>query len=114
MITGYFFGVIGIAISTLVVYVFAFLLTSHYAFKFIRCNFYYGFILKAVSSSIVITLLLLIIKPHGSVEIIFSILLAFAIYMILMILFKGIKPYEINFFLDIIKESISKRITHSK
>ena len=42
IITGYFFGVIGIAISTLMVYVFAFLLTSHYAFKFIRCNFYYA------------------------------------------------------------------------
>lgn len=113
-IIGYFFGVIGIALSTLAVYVFAFLLTSHYAFKFIRCNFYYAFILKAVSSSILITLLLLLLNPHGYIEIIFSILLALVIYMILMLLFKGIKAYEINFFLDIIKESISKRLTNSK
>ena len=113
-ITGYFFGVIGIAISTLLVYVFAFLLTSHYAFKFIRCNFYYGFILKAVTSSIIITLFLIILNPHGYIEILFGIIVAFAIYMSLMLIFKGIKPYEINFFLDIIKESISKRRINSK
>ena len=113
-ITGYFFGVIGIAISTLLVYVFAFLLTSHYAFKFIRCNFYYAFIFKAVTSSIVITLFLIILNPHGYFEILFGIILAFAIYMSLMLIFKGIKPYEINFFLDIIKESISKRRINSK
>ena len=112
IIVGYFFGVVGIAISTLGVYVFAFLLTSHYAFKFIRCNFYYTFILKAVSSSIVITILLLLLNPQGYIEIFFSILLTFGIYMILMLLFKGIKPYEINFFLDIIKESINKRLTN--
>ena len=113
-ISGYFFGVIGIAISTLLVYVFAFLLTSHYAFKFIRCNFYYAFILKAVTSSIVITFFLIILNPHGYLEILFGIILAFAIYMSLMLIFKGIKPYEINFFLDIIKESISKRRINSK
>lgn len=65
IIMGYTFGIIGVALTTLAAYLFAFILTSHFAFKFIRCNFYYAFILKAVSSSIIITLLLLYINPMG-------------------------------------------------
>ena len=65
IILGYIFGIIGVAITTLSAYVFAFVLTSHFAFKYIRCNFYYAFISKAVSSSIIITVILLLINPHG-------------------------------------------------
>ena len=108
IILGYGFGIIGVAVSTLVVYVMAFLLTSHYAFKFIRCNFYYRFILKAVSCSVAITILLVTMNPHGYIGIFLSILIAFGAYMVLMLLVGGIRPYEITFFMDMFKESFIK------
>lgn len=108
IITGYLFGIIGVAVTTLAVYVFAFILTSYFAFKFIRCNFYYGFILKAVSSSVAVTILLLIINPEGPINISIMMVLSFLTYLIVMLIVKGIRPYEIYFFLDILKDSFNK------
>jgi O-antigen/teichoic acid export membrane protein len=108
IILGYVFGIFGVAVSTLAVYIMAFLLTSHFAFKYIKCNFYYSFILKAVSSSVAITILLIFLNPHGFIGIFLSIVLAFGAYMVLMLFIGGIRPYEISFFLDIFKESFVK------
>ncbi len=105
---GFRFGIVGIALTTMIIYIFAFMLTSHYAFKYIKCNFYYGLIIKSISSSLIISGVLLIIKPQGLVVLILSIIIAFLIYFILMLILKGIKPYEIDFFYDIFKEEISR------
>lgn len=99
---GYTFGIIGIILTTLATYIFAFSLTSHYAFKYIRCNFYYLFILKAVTSSIIITLMLYFLNPQGIYSILISMAGSFAIYLGIMLVFKGIRTYEINFFIDIL------------
>ncbi|UTB32558.1 MAG: lipopolysaccharide biosynthesis protein [Methanobacterium sp. ERen5] len=101
---GYMYGIIGVALTTLGAYIFAFTLTSYYAFKFIRCNFYYKFIFKAMTASIIITLMLIFIDPHGLIYILLSMLGSFIIYLLIMLVLRGIRMYEINFFLDILRE----------
>ena len=45
---GYFLGIIGIAIITLLLYLFAFLITVYYSLNYIRCDFYIGFAKKTI------------------------------------------------------------------
>ena len=103
---GYYFGIIGIAITTLIIYIFAFLITSYYSFKFIRCNFYFGFLAKVLASGLVMSIILLIINPFGGINILLTIAFAFSVYFFILWLLKGIRTSEIKFFLDVIKEII--------
>jgi O-antigen/teichoic acid export membrane protein len=100
---GYVFGIIGIAISTLLIFMFAFLMTSYFSFKYIKCNFYYKFILKAVGSSVAISILIFLINPIGIINLSLTIIGSLVIYLFLMILMKGIKMYEFWFLIEILR-----------
>lgn len=102
---GYLFGIIGIAVTTLFIYLFAFLITSYYAFNYIRCNFYFGFLSKVIIAALVMAVFLYIIYPFGPLNIILTVLASFGLYILILLLFKAIKIGEIKFFLGIIKES---------
>jgi len=101
---GYLFGIVGIAVTTLLIYLFAFLITAYYSFKYIRCNFYFGFIAKLIYAGFFMAIFLFIINPFGPVNVILSGLSAFAFYIFVLWLLKGIKGSEIKFLVDIIKE----------
>ncbi|MBI5680595.1 MAG: oligosaccharide flippase family protein [Methanobacterium sp.] len=101
---GYLFGIMGIAVTTLAIYLFAFLITVYYSFKYIRCNFYFGFITKTIYAGFFMAAVLLLLNPYGVINIVISSLVAFAVYMVSLWLFKGIRTYEIKFFIDVIKE----------
>lgn len=98
---GYYWGIMGIAITTFMVYLFAMLLTIYYSFKYIRCSFYFGFITKTIIASALISALILLISPTSPLDIILTILGSFIIYMIFLWLLKGIKPSEILLFKDV-------------
>lgn len=105
VIFGHYFGFIAIAIITLLIYLFAFLLTLYYSFQYIRCSFYLGFIAKTVYASIFMSLVLLLLNPFGPVNVILSGVFSFAFYIFVLWLLGGVRTKEIKFFMNIIKDS---------
>ncbi|HSO26171.1 MAG TPA: oligosaccharide flippase family protein, partial [Methanobacteriaceae archaeon] len=104
IVFGFYWGIVGIAMTTLIVYLFAMLLTIYYSFKFIRCNFYFGFLSKTIISSIVISLILIIIYPTEPLKIILSILASFIVYLIILWALRGIKMSEIILFKEVFQD----------
>lgn len=98
---GYYWGIIGIAITTSLVYLFAMLITIYYSFKFIRCSFYFGFLTKTIVSSLSISVILYIIQPTGPLNIILSILGSFGLYLLILWSLKGIRMAEIILFKEV-------------
>jgi O-antigen/teichoic acid export membrane protein len=103
---GYLFGIIGIAVTTLLIYLFAFLITSYYAFNYIRCNFYFGFAAKVIIAALIMAIFLLLINPYGPLNIILAGLASLGLYLVALLLLKGINIGEIKFFTGFIKESV--------
>lgn len=103
---GYLFGIIGIAVTTLIIYLFAFLITSYYAFNYIRCNFYFGFAAKVIIAALIMAVFLFLINPYGPLNIILAALASFGLYIFVLLLLKGIRIGEIKFFIGFIKESV--------
>jgi len=103
---GYLFGIVGIAVTTLLIYLFAFLITSYYAFNYIRCNFYFGFAAKVIIAALIMAVFLFLINPYGPLEIILTGLASLGLYIIVLLLLKGIRIGEIKFFIGFIKESV--------
>lgn len=103
---GYLFGIIGIAVTTLLIYLFAFIITSYYSFKYIRCNFYFGFIAKVIIAAIIMAIFLFLINPFGTLNVVLGGLISFGLYLLILLLLKGITTREIKFFIGIIKETL--------
>jgi O-antigen/teichoic acid export membrane protein len=103
---GYLFGIIGIAVTTLLIYLFAFLITSYYSFKYIRCNFYFGFIAKVTIAATIMAVFLFLINPFGALNVVLGGLISFSLYLLILWLLKGIKKGEIKFFIGLIKEAL--------
>jgi O-antigen/teichoic acid export membrane protein len=103
---GYRYGIAGIAFTSMLMFMIAFLATSHYAFKVINCTFYYSFIIKAVLSSCAIGLVLWFINPHGTLNVVLALIYSPILYLTIMLLVKGIKVYEILILVEIFKDLI--------
>ena len=103
---GYLFGIIGIAVTTLLIYLFAFLITSYYSFKYIRCNFYFGFIAKVTIAATIMAVFLFLTNPFGALNVVLGGLISFSLYLLILWLLKGIKTGEIKFFIGIVKEAL--------
>lgn len=101
IIFGFYWGIVGIAITTLIVYFFAMLITIHYSFKFIRCDFYFGFLSKTIISSLAISSILIVIRPNEPLIIIISIIWSFVLYLIILWALKGIKMSEFILFKEV-------------
>ncbi len=101
---GYLFGIIGVAITTLFIYLLSFLVTAYFSFKYIRCNFYFGFIAKVIYSGFFMAIVLLLLNPFGVINVILSGIFAFTFYIFVLWLLKGVKSSEIKFLAGVIKE----------
>ena len=108
---GFRFGIVGVAFTTLLVYIFSFLLTVFYSFRYIRCTFYFGFLTKSIGASILMAIALILLNPQRPLNIVLASFAAFIIYIITLRLIGGIRDHELVFFksvaLDVL-ESIAK------
>lgn len=107
---GFKFGIIGVAFTTLLVYIFSFLLTVFYSFKYIRCTFYFGFLTKSIGASILMAFVLLFINPQKPLSILLASTAAFIFYIVVLRLVGGIRDHELIFFksvaLDVFRSMI--------
>lgn len=101
------FGILGAAITTLIAYTLAFVLTWYYSFKEFRFEIDWKFILKSTFASILMVLFILWFSPLGLLKTIITIILGALVYGILIFLLRGFTKEEINFF----KRFLTKGLT---
>ncbi|MDO8530231.1 MAG: polysaccharide biosynthesis C-terminal domain-containing protein [bacterium] len=90
-------GILGAAIATLAAYLCALVLMRRFAFKELRFKIDWYFIGKVLMASIFMGISIAWLNLPGASGLIVEILLGVVIYIMLMVLFKGIDAKEINF-----------------
>jgi len=97
------FGIVGAALTTLLAFLLAFVLTTVYSLRQFKFDVNGGFLLKSVCASIAISVGLFLWSPSALLNILVSIALAAAIYLGIMLVLRGFTIQEIKFFYDIFK-----------
>ena len=98
-----YFGIVGAAITTLMAYAFALILTLHYSFKYLKFNIDFHFILKSIFASIVMALVIIKCNPVGALNILIVIGVCAVVYFVVLLLLKGVKKEEIEFFRQLLR-----------
>ena len=90
-------GIIGGAIATLISFAFAFIIASYYANKSLKICLSLDFVFKSMAASLVMSLLLLILKPEGLSGLAPSIAASALVYFMVLFFLKGFTIAEIDF-----------------
>jgi len=98
-----YFGLWGAAITTLIAFLFAFIITLYYSNKWLKFDFDVIFIIKSIIASLILVAIIYILNPSGIFNIIFTLVFSFVVYLVLLVLLKGFQIEEINFFKNLIK-----------
>lgn len=98
-----YMGIIGAAITTLIAFTLVLILTSFYSFKYFKFDIDFGFILKSVFASIVMSLVIIKWSPVGKLNILILIGVCTVVYVTILLLLKGVKKEEIKFFRELLK-----------
>ncbi|WP_048188027.1 oligosaccharide flippase family protein [Methanobacterium paludis] len=99
------FGILAAAAVTLVSYLFAFAVTLHYSIKYFNFRFKFGFVLKSVVASILMSSIIVLINPEGVLNILIVVGLCAVVYVAAIIILKGINNKEIEFFKELLQRS---------
>ena len=106
------YGILGAAVTTLTAYTTAFILTIGYSNTIFQLDFNIFFIIKSIIASSIMSLLIITLHPTGILNILITIILATVIYLILLLILRGVNKREIelltNIFLN--KKEDSKRV----
>ena len=100
-----YFGILAAAAVTLISYLFAFAVTLHYSLKYFNFNFKFGFILKSVVASILMSSIIVVINPNGILKVLFVIGLSAVVYAVSIIILRGVNKKEIEFFKELFQRS---------
>jgi O-antigen/teichoic acid export membrane protein len=98
-----YLGILGAAITTLIAFTFALILITHYSFKYLTFDIEFGFILKSIVASIIMSLVILKWSPVGILSVLIIIVLCAGIYFCILFLLKGFKKEEFKFFRELLK-----------
>jgi O-antigen/teichoic acid export membrane protein len=90
-------GIIGAAVTTLLAYALAFVLTAYYSKKYLTFQMDYYFILKSILASAIISSLLIIANPSEKTSLFMAVIICAFLYFIILHLLKSFKPEEIAF-----------------
>jgi O-antigen/teichoic acid export membrane protein len=93
-----FMGILGAAVTNLIIFSTAFFVTAYFADKSLKINYSINFVIKSSLASLVMSILLLHLNPVGSSEIILAIIAGAIAYFAALFLLKGITVAEIDFF----------------
>ena len=98
-----YMGILGAAITTLIAFTFALILITHYSFKYLTFDIEFGFILKSIVASIIMSLVIVKWSPVGILSVLIIIVLCAGIYFCILVLLKGFKKEEFKFFRELLK-----------
>jgi len=103
------FGIIGAAITTLVAYVFAFIVTVRCSLKLLRFKPKIVDMLKSIISALMMFLFLVRLAVNGVYEILFAVICGATIYFACLILLTSFTKEEIEFVLSILGLNLKKQ-----
>lgn len=89
-----YIGIIGAAITTLFAFTFAFVVTVYYSNKIYKLDPNFGFILKSIFASIVMSLVIVICNPTEWVSVVITIVTCVIVYFTVLLLLKGFDKKE--------------------
>lgn len=101
-------GIMGAAVATLVAYGVLGILTLIVTRKYLKFDISVPFMLKSVFSSAIMVLCIWLINPQSIALVIISILAGILIYFVVLLLIKGLSREEIAFFINFVKDNLSK------
>lgn len=90
-------GIIGAAVTTLLAYALAFVLTAYYSKKYLTFQMDYYFVLKSILASAIISSLLIIANPSEKTSIFMAVIACAFLYFLILHILKSFKPEEIAF-----------------
>jgi len=100
-----YLGLVGAALTTFLAFLFAFMLTALYSFRYFKFDVNGGFIVKSVCGSSIIALFLLVWNPSGPLSLVLSIALAAVIYLAVLLVLKGFTIQELKLIYGIYRGS---------
>jgi O-antigen/teichoic acid export membrane protein len=100
-----YLGLIGAALTTFLAFLFAFVLTTIYSFRYFKFDVNGGFIVKSVCGSGIIALFLFLWNPSGLLSIVLSITLAAALYLTILLALRGFTIQETKLIYNIYRGS---------
>jgi O-antigen/teichoic acid export membrane protein len=93
------FGIVGAAIAILITYALVLVLTTYYCFRYFKFDIDLRSILKSILASIVMSLVIIKWNPAGGIsDVLIVIGVCVVIYTAILLLLKGVKKEEIEFF----------------
>lgn len=98
------FGILGAAIATLVAYAAAFALIWYYSFKEFTFEIDWLSIIKSIMAAILMSIFVLKINPQGLLMVFTTIIIAAAIYFVLIILMKSFTRKEFDFLKGLLRK----------
>jgi O-antigen/teichoic acid export membrane protein len=90
-------GIIGAAITTLFAFTFTFVVTVYYSTKIYKLDPNFGFILKSIFASIMMSLVIFICNPTKLLGVVITIGICMVVYFIVLLLLKGFNKKEFLF-----------------
>lgn len=95
-------NILGAALTVLIAFSFVVFTTNYYSIKYLRFNIDYIFILKSIIASIVMSLSITMLIPVGSLQVLLTIAIGAAVYLVALLLLKGFSRREFRFFADML------------
>jgi len=101
-------GILGAAVATLITYGTLGMLSLIVTRKYLKFDISMPFMLKSAFSSAIMALCIWVINPQSIALIIVSIIVGALIYFAVLLLIRGLSRQEITFFINLVKENLSK------
>ena len=99
-------GIVGAAITTLVVFILVTAITNYYSFKEIKFKTDWYFIIKSVAASVIMSGVVWWLHPQGDRSVIGAVLLGVVVYGLAIFLMRGFSQTEISLFRGLMRRSI--------
>ena len=96
-----YIGILGAAITTLLAFTLALILTTYYSFKYFIFDVDLRFISKSIFASIIMSLVIIKCSPVGALNVLGVIGVCAVVYAAILLLLKGIEKEEIAFFKEL-------------
>ena len=95
-------GIIAAAITTLLSFAVATILTSYVSFKYLKFDIDWLSILKSLFATAVMSIIILLFNPTGLFTLLYTVIIGAMVYFVMIYLMKGLTQQEISFFRNMV------------
>lgn len=98
-----YWGIVGAAITTLIAYFLVMCITCYFAFKEFTFNTNWSFIVKSLLASAVMSLVLWLMAPQGTVYTLLTVVVGIVVYGVMIVTLRGFTKTEFEFFKGLLR-----------